>query len=158
MRHAKSSWKDADLTDFDRPLNSRGEADAPRMGALIKAEGLVPDQIVSSSAVRAYSTAELVAAACDYEGEIHQTQALYHAPPGIYYEILANLNNSVDIAMVVGHNPGIEAFLSKLILTWTSMTTANIGHVEIEISNWDQFREGVKGRLIHFWQPRALIQ
>ena len=63
LRHAKSSWKDPDLTDHDRPLNKRGKGDAPRMGRLLKSEHLVPDTIISSTAIRAQATAEAVAKA-----------------------------------------------------------------------------------------------
>ena len=70
LRHAKSSWKEQDLPDHDRPLNKRGKNDAPRMGKLLKDEDLIPDLIMSSTAVRAKKTAELVAKACKYKGKI----------------------------------------------------------------------------------------
>lgn len=157
MRHAKSSWDKADQADFERPLNSRGLADAPRIGKLLRREDLIPDQIISSSAVRALTTAELVADECGYEGAIKATRALYHADPETYYEVAAKLPDSVNSLLLVGHNPGIEAFLSKLILTWTTMTTGNIGHVQVDINHWSQFNEGVIGRLVHFWQPKSLF-
>jgi phosphohistidine phosphatase len=61
LRHAKSSWKEQDLPDHDRPLNKRGKKDAPRMGKLLTDEDLIPDLIMSSTAARAKKTAELVA-------------------------------------------------------------------------------------------------
>ena len=70
LRHAKSSWKDLELPDQDRPLNKRGRHDAPRMGKLLKQEDLIPDHIVSSTALRAKKTAELVAKSCKYKGDI----------------------------------------------------------------------------------------
>ena len=70
LRHAKSSWSDPTLPDHDRPLNKRGIHDAPRMGKLLRHEHLMPDLILSSTAVRAKKTAELVAKACKYKGEI----------------------------------------------------------------------------------------
>ena len=77
MRHAKSSWKEQDLPDHDRPLNKRGEKDAPRMGKLLKDEDLIPDLIMSSSAVRAKKTAELVVKTCKYKGKIVLNHSLY---------------------------------------------------------------------------------
>jgi phosphohistidine phosphatase len=77
MRHAKSSWKDPDLPDHDRPLNKRGKHDAPSMGKLLKDEDLIPDLIISSTAARAKKTAELVAKACKYKGEISLNQSLW---------------------------------------------------------------------------------
>jgi phosphohistidine phosphatase len=86
LRHAKSSWKNANLADFDRPLNKRGKRDAPRMGELLRREGIVPDLIISSSAERALTTAEAVALACGYDLEIQTTRQLYHAWPDDYIE------------------------------------------------------------------------
>jgi phosphohistidine phosphatase len=68
LRHAKSSWKDPDLPDHDRPLNKRGKHDAPLMGRLLKREDLVPDVIISSTAMRARATAEAVAKGSGYKG------------------------------------------------------------------------------------------
>lgn len=158
MRHAKSSWADQNQSDFERPLNARGRADATRMGGLIRREDLIPDQIITSSAVRALKTARLFAEESGYEGELSVTRHLYHAPPESYYEVLNRLDDAVERAMVVGHNPGIETFLSKIILTWTSMTTANIAHVQLEVNKWHQFDEGMSGRLVDFWQPKTLIR
>ena len=72
MRHAKSSWKDASLSDHDRPLNKRGRTAAPRMGELIRDQGILPDYIATSSALRARATAEAVADACGYSGTIRE--------------------------------------------------------------------------------------
>ena len=70
LRHAKSSWNEQDLPDHDRPLNKRSQKDAPRMGKLLKDEDLIPDLIISSTAVRAKKTAGLVAKACKYKRKI----------------------------------------------------------------------------------------
>ena len=82
LRHAKSSWKDESLTDHDRPLNKRGKKTAPLMGHLLREKNLVPDLVVSSTAVRARSTAEAAAEACGYPGEITLTDELYLATAG----------------------------------------------------------------------------
>ncbi len=80
-RHAKSSWKHPDLNDQDRPLNKRGKRDAPIMGRLLKRKDLVPDIIISSTAIRARSTAEAVAKASGYKGEIILNKSLYAVGP-----------------------------------------------------------------------------
>ncbi|MDJ0755852.1 MAG: histidine phosphatase family protein [Ardenticatenaceae bacterium] len=158
MRHAKSSWDNRHLADYDRPLNPRGERDAPRMGELLRKEGLIPDVIVTSSAERALKTAELVALSCDFSSSLVTDRELYHAPAETYFDVISKLDPELKTALVVGHNPGIEMFLSKVVLTWTTMTTANIGHVQLDIPDWSHFQEGVSGRLIHFWQPKALFK
>ena len=77
LRHAKSSWKETESSDHDRPLNKRGRRTAPLIGEYLQAEGLLPDLILCSSAVRAHETALLVAEACSYRGEIKQIRELY---------------------------------------------------------------------------------
>ena len=81
LRHAKSSWNDPALDDHERPLNKRGRRDAPRMGELVREYGLIPDVVISSDAVRARLTAEAVAEAARYAGEILLDPHLYMACP-----------------------------------------------------------------------------
>ena len=81
--HAKSSRKDPDLTDHDRPLNKRGKGDAQCMGRLLNREHLIPDIIISSTATRARATAEGVAEASGYKGEIIMNKSLYAAGPEV---------------------------------------------------------------------------
>ena len=101
MRHAKSSWKEQDLPDHDRPLNKRGKNDAPRMGKLLKDEDLVPDLIMSSTAVRAKKTAELVAKTCKYNGKIVLNHSLYGAEPAAYLKILGGLFDQSCIIIII---------------------------------------------------------
>ncbi|MFZ0896282.1 MAG: histidine phosphatase family protein [Candidatus Nitrosopolaris sp.] len=79
LRHVKSSWKHPELADHDRPLNKRGKLDAPLMGRLLKKKGLVPDNIISATAIRARATTEAVAKASGYKGEIFLDKSLYAA-------------------------------------------------------------------------------
>ena len=101
MRHAKSSWKEQDLPDHDRPLNKRGKNDAPRMEKLLKDEDLVPDLIMSSTAVRAKKTAELVAKTCKYKGKIVLDRSLYGAEPAAYLKILGGLFDQSCIINII---------------------------------------------------------
>src|SRR4029079_4472733 len=91
MRHAKSSWKDATLDDHDRPLKKRGQKAAPKMGALLCERGLVPDLIVSSTALRAVATSKAVAEACGYVREIQLVHDLYLADAKTCVEVLRTL-------------------------------------------------------------------
>ena len=93
LRHAKSSWKDPNLPDHDRTLNKRGKRDAPLMGRLLKKEHLVPDVIISSTAIRARSTAEVVAKASGYKGEIIMDKSLYADGSEAYIGIMHNLSD-----------------------------------------------------------------
>jgi len=105
LRHAKSSWEFTELPDHDRPLNNRGKRDAPRIGKMLLKERLIPQLIISSSAIRAHSTAEKVAKACGYQGEILVDSSLYGSEYKAYLNILRNQHDRFDIVMVVGHNP-----------------------------------------------------
>ena len=79
LRHAKSSWNNLDLPDYDRPLNKRGKRDAPRMGDFLRHQDLVPDLIISSTAKRAKKTAKLFAKAVGYKEKISLETSFYHA-------------------------------------------------------------------------------
>lgn len=155
LRHAKSSWKDAGLLDHDRPLNKRGKRDAPRVGELILQQGLVPDLIVSSTAKRARNTAKRVAKACGYTGEIQLTPQFYHAPAGIYIEILNNLLDDYSRVMVIGHNPGMEELVARLARSCT-MPTAALANVSLPIIRWSELNGTTKGKLVNVWYPRDL--
>jgi phosphohistidine phosphatase len=159
LRHAKSSWKDPDLPDHDRPLNKRGQNDAPRMGKLLKDEDLIPDLIMSSTAVRAKKTAELVAKACKYKGEeISLNQSLYGAEPAGYLKILQELSDKDKAVLVVGHSPSVEETVD--VLTGSPdviMPTCTLAHISLPIQNWAELnKQKIKGKLLKVWRPKEL--
>jgi phosphohistidine phosphatase len=154
MRHAKSSWSDAHLSDHDRPLNKRGKRDAPLMGRHLLNEDLVPDLIISSSAKRALATAERVAMSCEYEGGIEVTRDFYHADSDTYLERLRNVADSGQSVLIIGHNPGMEELLVELVGVWERMPTAAIALVEFSIEHWNQLDNNITGELINFWKPK----
>lgn len=157
LRHAKSSWSDASLSDHDRPLNKRGKRDAPKIGNLLRENELAPDLIVSSSARRALKTAEAVAAACEFDGQIIATRDLYHADPESYFSALRQLGGQNDVVMVVGHNPGIEELLEGLTGEWARMPTAALAEVKIDARDWSGMSVETSGDLANLWLPRELF-
>lgn len=157
LRHAKSSWKYNNLADHDRPLNKRGKHDAPRMGALLVKQDLVPDVIISSTAKRAAATAKAVAMDCDYGGEIQYTRHLYGAWPDDYIELLNELDSDVSHVMVVGHNPGIEDLVEELSGEWIRMPTAALAQIDFDIDRWSELSLEASGRLVNVWRPKELI-
>ena len=154
LRHAKSSWKDPELEDHDRPLNKRGKRTAPLIGALLQGESLVPDLILCSSAVRAYNTALLVAEACGYGGEIEQTRRLYLAEPRTYVQVLRNVAEKYERVLVVGHNPGIEALLQGLTQEAMTMPTAALAYIELPLKRWKDFDLKSECKLVNMWLPK----
>ena len=157
LRHAKSSWKKANLADFERPLNKRGKKDAPRMGELIRREGIVPDLIISSSAKRALKTAESVALACGYDSKIQTTRQLYHAWPDDYIDVINNVPNDYDRVMVVGHNPGMESLVEELTGEWIRMPTATLVQISLKISQWSELSLESTSVKVNVWRPKELI-
>lgn len=156
LRHAKSSWKDPDLDDHDRPLNKRGKREAPRMGQLLKEEGLLPDFIVSSSAKRAWRTAECAALHSGYRGEIRVTSELYEAPPARIRQVIQATPDAVSRLLLVGHNPGLEELLEQLAGAYTPLSSGALAWVQLPLEAWDELDEATAGELIRVWQPREL--
>lgn len=156
LRHAKSSWSNADLSDYERPLNKRGQRDAPRMGRLLRDEDLVPDLIITSSANRALSTAEAVAEASGYDREIQYTRHFYLADSDDYIERLQRLDDAYERVMIVGHNPGMEHLVALLTGAWETMPTAAIAHLALPINNWRDLDEETGANLVNLWRPKEL--
>jgi len=156
LRHAKSSWKQKDLADHDRPLNKRGNRDAPRMGALIRDRNLVPDLILSSTAIRARDSALAVAETCGHSGQVRLLHDLYLAETGEFLEILASVPGEFGRVMVVGHNPGIEELVRSLTGESETMPTAALAWIELDLERWSGLRATGKGRLRQVWRPKEI--
>ncbi|MBN2147422.1 MAG: histidine phosphatase family protein [Anaerolineales bacterium] len=156
MRHAKSSWKDPNLDDHDRPLNKRGKQDAPRMGELITNEDLLPDLILVSSARRAQDTARLVAKACDYRGSLETQRNFYYSDSAAYLQVLRNLPEQVERALVIGHNPILEELLHDLTGMDEHLPTAALALVELPIQSWSELGADTLGKVSGLWLPRKL--
>ena len=156
LRHAKSSWDDESLDDFDRPLNQRGNRDAPRIGQLLRERDLLPELILCSTAVRAYSTLERVCEAADYQGQFELHSDLYLAPSATYVELLQEVAEPLDRVMVIGHNPGLETLLTDLTGAVEHMPTGGLAVVELPIERWQQLRRPTAGRLLHLFRPKTL--
>lgn len=109
VRHAKSAWDSNAASDFERPLAARGLRDAPRMGAWLKQEGVVPDLVVSSPAERAKQTAHIVCKLLGYKKkDIRWEPKIYGAGMEDLEEVLAAIPKKAQRVMLVGHNPGLE--------------------------------------------------
>jgi phosphohistidine phosphatase len=158
LRHAKSSWKEQGLPDHDRPLNKRGKNDAPRMGKLLKDQDLIPDLIISSTAVRAKKTAELVTKACKYKGKIVLDHSLYGAEPGAYIKILKELSDKNTVALVVGHSPSVEETAGLLTGSLdVIMPTCSLAKITLPIQSWAELKkQRIKGKLLKVWKPKEL--
>ncbi len=159
IRHAKSSWKNPLQSDYERPLNDRGETDAPMMGERLKKLNIKPDLIISSTAKRAAQTAKKIAAAMGYEaGEIKWYDKLYHCIPAVFEEVLYEMDDNVRTVFIVAHNPGITQFVNELSPSFhtDNMPTCGIVGAEFELNAWNEFSR-VEKSVILFEYPKKNI-
>lgn len=158
VRHAKSSWKDTSLADRDRPLNKRGKRDAPEMGRRIAEAGIRPSLIVSSPAVRAWTTAKIVADAIGYPREfLQRDNNLYLATVNGILDVIVAQDNGFNSLMLVGHNPGFTDFANYLVPGLTNnLPTAGVVSVELDTDDWSLYDKPDAKLLVHdFPKKRA---
>lgn len=160
LRHAKSDWtRDGD--DFDRPLNARGRRDAPRMGAWLAAQDLIPDRVLSSPARRARQTVEAVAETLSIPaGDILWDERLYLAQLPLLLDILAATPAEIRRLLLVGHNPGLEDLLVHLAggslpqnPDTKLLPTASVAHLRLR--GWRQLPKDA-AELVQRMRPRDL--
>lgn len=139
LRHAKSSWKDTGLSDHDRPLNKRGERDAPIMASRIQQAGIRPSLILSSPAVRAWTTAKLVAKNISYPIEfLQRDERLYNAGVRRIIDVLTEQDIGFSSIMIVGHNPGFTDFANYLVPGLThNIPTCGVVSVTVDSDDWN---------------------
>ena len=144
LRHAKSSWSEPGLADFDRPLNKRGRHDAPLMGELLVEQNISPQLIISSDARRARTTAKLVAQKLGYEQErIEFSHALYLATPRTLLNVMLEHAGDFDHIMLVAHNPGLTDLANRLSnARIDNLPTCGVFMVEHDGQHWDQLATG----------------
>lgn len=138
MRHAKSSWENSDLSDFDRPLNKRGLETMPLMGEMMYENGFQPAIIISSPAKRAKQTAILIKETAQIEGKIRYNEKIYEASPFWLIQIVSELDERAESAMIVGHNPGLEGLVKILTGEVHSMPTAALAVIDLSAEKWSE--------------------
>ncbi|MEQ9564097.1 MAG: histidine phosphatase family protein [Woeseiaceae bacterium] len=139
FRHAKSSWAEPGLSDHDRPLNDRGEHDAPRMARRLVDVGIRPSLMLSSTALRAWTTARLVAREIAYPAEfLQRDRQLYLATRKSILEVVARQENGFNNIVLFGHNPGLTDLAEFLVPGVTdNIPTCGFFSVNIDIDSWD---------------------
>jgi len=155
LRHAKSDWGDSTIRDFDRPLATRGERDAPRIGRALSKRGPLPDFILSSPAARAKATIEAVAAAAGITQPIQFEEKIYGAPSADLMALVHRLPAHSSCALLVGHNPGFED-LARRLCDWNDrMPTAALVCINFEIADWEDVEDG-RGKFVWLITPKNL--
>lgn len=156
MRHAKSSWGNPSLSDHDRPLNKRGERACRLMGSFLFEQGYIPDTIISSTAVRAKDTVTGLLETLSIEGEVTYTRNLYLADVDSLLERLQTLPGEIEVAMLVGHNPGLDDFLDFICDEQEHMPTGAIAEIEFDISNWHDLTDQTSAEMKNLWKPKEI--
>ncbi|MBN2823953.1 MAG: histidine phosphatase family protein [Campylobacterales bacterium] len=139
IRHAKSSWKDMSLSDFERPLNKRGKNNAKFMGEFLAHKRIKSDSIISSPAKRAMETSIALAKELDYSMQrIVYRNDIYEASVNALLDIIASLDNEDDCVFLIGHNPSLNLLLDRLIPdnAIENIVTTGIVELELHIDRW----------------------
>lgn len=154
VRHAKSSWDHAGVSDFDRPLNDRGRRDAPAMGRRLLGLGIVPERIVSSPALRAISTARLLAQELEIPlDDIQLREPIYDASVKALLGVVHGLDAQGPV-LLVGHNPGISEFAATLArCPFTDMPTCGVAVIDLEVREWGEVKART-GRVRQYLYPK----
>lgn len=161
LRHAKSDWSDAGLSDFDRGLNSRGRKGAALMGRHIVEQGIRWDIAIASPAARVQQTLTASGLPCDFTYD----EELYLADVGTLMDKLRELPASANAALLTGHNPGLHDLVLSLVgpdrenelsdAVAEKFPTAAFAVLELDIENWADLGRG-SGFLVHLARPRDL--
>jgi phosphohistidine phosphatase len=166
FRHAKSRWDRPGAEDHDRDLAPRGEAAAPRMGALIASEKLQPDAVLCSTARRAARTWQLAAAELEPAPPVAHLRELYLAAPAALLELVRRRGGETRRLMLVGHNPGLHAFAVELAGAGDpdlrarlaeKYPTAALARLAFDGTRWRDLSPR-SGTLLGLWRPRDLAR
>ncbi len=159
VRHAKSSWKNADLSDMERPLNKRGERDAPQIGVFLKKQGIKADLMISSPANRAFTTAKIIADKLNYpQAEILQHQNLYVFTYHIasIIEIIKTIDNKHENVLLFGHNPTFSALAYYFSNRFTTeLPTCAAICFQFDVESWYDISKENTAYLFHVF-PKML--
>jgi len=155
VRHAKSSWKEAHLSDIDRPLNERGKRDAPFMGKLLYEKGIEPDVLISSPAKRTKMTALAFAEALDYpKSRIKINPKVYEAGVLDLFQVIHHWNNDLDSVMLFGHNLSYTDFANVYAKpNLDNVPTTGIVAIEFNVMKWEEVT-AENGEVLFFEYPK----
>lgn len=153
IRHAKSSWKDETLNDFERPLSKRGKSNAPMMGARLKKKGVMPDIIISSPAKRAKSTAEIIAKEIGYKKKVLFDENIYESSVEELRKILTALDDKNSTAFLFGHNPELNMLVDYYVKFYENIPTCGVVEIAFACDKWTDI-EPKNAKLLSFDYPK----
>ncbi|MBM4171659.1 MAG: histidine phosphatase family protein [Ignavibacteria bacterium] len=159
IRHAKSSWDEQGVTDLKRPLNKRGKRDAPFMGKLLHKGMIIPEQIYSSPAVRAITTANIFANELKFEKKnIHVFESIYSGGIRELEDLIQNFDDDYNSVFIFGHNPTFTVYANHLGDKYiANMPTCSIVGFELNVKRWAEVERG-KGKTFLFEYPKKYFK
>lgn len=157
LRHAKSSWKDLSLPDFERPLNGRGLKAAPLIGKFLRKQKLRLNLVLSSPAERARQTVRLALEAARIAAEQRYDERIYEASAARLLEVISQIEDSAKVVLLVGHNPGLEELLELLTGEVRRMPTGALARIKLDLNKWSEARERT-GHLEWLVKPKELAE
>lgn len=156
VRHAKSSWDEPHLRDFDRPLNGRGKRDAPRMARYLADIGIHADLLVSSPANRAITTAKAIAGGQPGNPEVIEEPRLFHAGASEILRVINEQPDSATTLMIFGHNPGFTDAANLLCDgDIDNIPTCGVVGVGFDVARWSAVEFGA-GQQLYFYFPKGI--
>jgi phosphohistidine phosphatase len=155
IRHAKSDWDNPKLSDIKRPLNKRGEKDAPMMAGILKKKNIKPDLFISSPSVRTTTTAKYFCKELDYDNnEVIIEDDIYLGSHQTLLNIISNLDNELISVVLFGHNPGITDLVNSLSPTLIdNVPTCGIVAINFEVNHWNEINKS-NSALLFFEYPK----
>lgn len=155
IRHAKSSWAEPGMDDYDRPLNDRGKKDAPEMARRLRSMNVLPDLLITSAAKRARKTAEAFAEELHIkEKHFIELKELYLAGRHDFLSVIKKIPDTSAVVAVFSHNPGITEFANSLTQTRVDdMPTCSVYALTIECDTWKEF-ESAEKKFLFFNYPK----
>ena len=136
IRHAKSSWKDMSLTDFNRPLNGRGKSDGPLMASYLSNRFDNFHFLHSSSSARTFETSKYFIEQIQF-GEIQYDDSLYHCSSSSILEMIKNYSDDYQSAVIIAHNPGLTNLINNITtISLDNLPTTGIAEIEFNINSW----------------------
>jgi phosphohistidine phosphatase len=154
LRHAKSSWKDASLADFERPLKGRGREAAEAMGRFLHSKKINLGILISSPSIRTRQTVEIVLQKGKLGVEPQFDQRIYEASLSTLVQVVSEIPDDTKAAMLVGHNPGMEELFAFLTRESRHMPTCALARISLE-SSWKEAGRS-SGELEWYVTPKDL--
>lgn len=154
IRHAKSDWSNPFLDDFLRPLNKRGEINAPFMAKVLEKKDIKPDLIISSPSIRTKQTLEYFIKEFNYNDEVKLEESIYEAPYENLLKVIKDILNSHKTVFLIGHNPGLCDLTNFLVdKSFENIPTCGIVEIDFDVKNWKDISKE-NSNLISFEYPK----